>query len=279
VQSEHPPSSVRHLDTARRRSRCSAPARGCCPASDAHAAAASPRRRFRARLCCAWSRIASQSAAPAAQCHRRHFAHAATASPARSLSGDSTDRLETGPHRPALRAGRDWSLRRCVRPPISVLRPPTRSNSRSCSSRSSLPCRLPLRSPISSRNSVPPCGQLGFAEDPLLGPGERAALVTKQLGLHQSFGNRGAVDLHERSPSPLRVVVDGASGQLFAGTRLATNQHRRCRRCGASDDLVDPLHRRRSADDAVIALGGLHRDPLRQLRLVQRRRYFVGQLA
>ncbi len=35
--------------------------------------------------------------------------------------------------------------------------PPTRSNSRSCSTRSSCTCTAGVRSPISSRKSVPPC--------------------------------------------------------------------------------------------------------------------------
>ncbi len=121
-------------------------------------------------------------------------------------------------------------------------------------------------------------GQLGLAEDPLLGSGEGAALVTKQLGLHQAFGNRGAVDLYKRPTSPLAVVVDGAGRQLFAGARLAAHQHRRCSGRTARNDLVSALHSRRAADDAVIALGRLPGQPLRQGRLGQYRRHLAGQV-
>jgi len=54
-----------------------------------------------------------------------------------------------------------------TRTSIGVLvREPSRTTSRSCSTRSSLTCIDSGRSPISSRNSVPPCAasnQPGFA--------------------------------------------------------------------------------------------------------------------
>ncbi len=50
---------------------------------------------------------------------------------------------------------RDSSPRRCARPRAGYASPPSRSNSRSCKTRSSLGCSSSGNSPISSRNSVP----------------------------------------------------------------------------------------------------------------------------
>ena len=81
---------------------------------------------------------------------------------------------------------------------LIVLVPPTRSNSRSCRTRSSLTCISIGISPISSRNSVPPSASSkrpGLRAD---GAGEGALLVAEQLRLHQRLGDGGAVDLDER---------------------------------------------------------------------------------
>ena len=57
--------------------------------------------------------------------------------------------------------------------------------SRSCSTRRSLAWSSSGMSPISSRKSVPPCASSSLPEPPLLGVGERAALVAEQLRLEQ----------------------------------------------------------------------------------------------
>ena len=46
--------------------------------------------------------------------------------------------------------------------------------------------------------------------------GERAFLVSEQLALHQVFGNRGAVDLDERTILARGMLVDGARDHILA---------------------------------------------------------------
>ena len=53
------------------------------------------------------------------------------------------------------------------------------------------------------------------------GVGERAALVTEQLGFDQGVRERGAVDRHERLRPALAPLVDRARDQLLAGSALA----------------------------------------------------------
>jgi hypothetical protein len=56
--------------------------------------------------------------------------------------------------------------------------------------------------------------------------GEGAALVAKQLALEQGLGNGRAVDLDERPGAPATGQVHRARKQLFAGARIAQQQHR-----------------------------------------------------
>ncbi len=76
---------------------------------------------------------------------------------------------------------------------------PSRRTSPSCSTRSSMPCAASGRSPISSRNTVPPCAALEDARAVAVGAGEGAADVAEQIGEQQGLGERGAVDGHERA--------------------------------------------------------------------------------
>ena len=76
-------------------------------------------------------------------------------------------------------------------------------------------------SPTSSRKIVPLIGLLELA-DLLLGrAGERALLVTEQLGFDQVVRDRRAVDLHEPLAAPQTVAVDGARHEFLAGAALA----------------------------------------------------------
>ena len=65
-------------------------------------------------------------------------------------------RRGSGPPRPPPRGRGSWR-RRSARRPCAAASPPTRSNSFSWSTRRSLACIASGISPISSRNSVPPC--------------------------------------------------------------------------------------------------------------------------
>ena len=76
-------------------------------------------------------------------------------------------------------------------------RAPRRTTSRSCSTRSSLTCIASGKSPISSRNRVPPLAvsnQPGFT---LLRARKRAFFVAKQFALDQGFGKGAAVNRHK----------------------------------------------------------------------------------
>ena len=114
-------------------------------------------------------------------------------------------------------------------------------------------------SPISSRNSVPPFGQL---EPPLLarlGAGERALLVAEQLRLDQAVGQRRAAHLDERLLRAQRAVVDRVRDQLLAGARLAADQRGRVGAGDLGDLLEDLPHRTAAADQVreVVALAQL----------------------
>src|SRR5437879_12750694 len=82
-----------------------------------------------------------------------------------------------------------------------------------------------VRSPISSRKSVPPAAT---SKRPLetIGADERSSLMSEELGLRQRFGQCGAVDRHERPVGTSAGVVDGASDQLLPGPAFAREQDR-----------------------------------------------------
>ena len=67
------------------------------------------------------------------------------------------------------------------------------------------------------------------------GAGERALLVSEQLGLEERLGQRRAVDGDERAVAPSRALVDRARHQLLPGAALALDQNRR----RAVGDLLD----------------------------------------
>ena len=110
---------------------------------------------------------------------------------------------------------------------LMVSVPPTRSNSRSCSARSSLICTSIGRSPTSSRNSVPPSASSKRPGRRAHRAGEGALLVAEQLALEHAGRERRAVDAHERLVLARRVDVDGVRDQLLAGAGLAAQEHRR----------------------------------------------------
>ena len=78
--------------------------------------------------------------------------------------------------------------------------------------------------------------------------GERALDVAEELGFEQRFGERAAVDRHERPARAVAVLMNGARDQLLAGAALADDQHRRIGRRGVRDLLVDRRHHRRAAE-------------------------------
>lgn len=60
----------------------------------------------------------------------------------------------------------------------------------------------------------------------LMGTGECPLFMPKQFGLDQVFRDRPAVDRHKRFGVALGLTMQGLGHQLFAGTTVATDQHR-----------------------------------------------------
>ena len=78
--------------------------------------------------------------------------------------------------------------------------------------------------------------------------------MAEQLGLEERLGQRGARHFHHGAAAPVRVEVERLRDQLFAGAALAGDEDGRVSLRDLADGLVDLLHRRRVADDAL----GLH---------------------
>src|ERR1700732_127664 len=76
------------------------------------------------------------------------------------------------------------------------------------------------------------------------GAGECALFVAKQFALQQSFGKGGAVQGYKRLSFSRAVVVNGAGGQLLAGTALAANQYGGIAGSDSLDELIDVTHAR-----------------------------------
>ena len=190
-----------------------------------------PRARAAARGRCPATGRSTGSAAPRATRWRaaRHRRCAARSSRWVTRSGRSSMRSRSGgqvqPHaleaveeigaeRPLRRpaASRSWCVAAITRTSAAMVRvPPTRSNSRSCSTRRILACMDSGMSPISSRKSVPSLGELEAAGPRPHRAGEGAALVAEQLGLEQPLGDRRAVDRDER-PVLARRSAGGSRG-------------------------------------------------------------------
>jgi hypothetical protein len=77
-------------------------------------------------------------------------------------------------------------------------------------------------SPISSRNSVPPC----VLEQPCLvmrGPGEGALQMAEELTFKQRLDYRGAVEHHVPAGGDWAEFLDRAGYEVFTGSGLASD--------------------------------------------------------
>ena len=81
------------------------------------------------------------------------------------------------------------------------------------------------------------------------GAGESALFVSKQFGRDQVAGDGGAVDAHKRAVRTVRVLVNSAGNQLFAGTSFARNQNRGVGVRNLGDARQYGLQTGRGADD------------------------------
>ena len=92
-----------------------------------------------------------------------------------------------------------------------------------------------------------------------LSVGERAALMAKQLRLHQRFRNRGAIDGHKRLVFARALIMNRLGHQVLAGSAFALDQN-----CAsfAGRDFLDELHQlghfSRHANHVVIAGAPAH---------------------
>ena len=97
----------------------------------------------------------------------------------------------------------------------------------------------------------PAVGQLEASDLRRVRAGERAALASEELALHEVGRQRRAVDDDERTGAPRAAPVDGAGEQFLAGAGLSRQEHRGIGR----RHLVDAEHhipkRVAVADDRV----------------------------
>ena len=134
---------------------------------------------------------------------------------------------------------------------LTVDLPPTGSISPSCTARSSLTCTSSGRSPISSRNSVPPlastnlptCLSVAPVKAPFSWPNRM--LSTRLSGIAPQLTVTNGFD------AALARALDGARDQFLADAGFALDQDRdvRSRRLLRQPD--DPLHVRAAGDDVL----------------------------
>ena len=86
---------------------------------------------------------------------------------------------------------------------------------------------------------------------------EGALFVAEELALEQLPRERGAVDGDERPRGARREVVDRLGDELLARPARALDEDGRLRGGGLADDIEEPLHRGRGADDVLEAVAGV----------------------
>ena len=107
------------------------------------------------------------------------------------------------------------------------------------------------RSPISSRNRVPPLASSILPDGLLGGAGEGALLVAEQFGFQQGLGDRGAVDGDEALAGARRQFVHAARQHLLAGAGFAEQQHRGIGGRDLFHGAADLQHRLAAGDQAL----------------------------
>ena len=126
---------------------------------------------------------------------------------------------------------------------------PTRSNSRSCSTRSSFTCSLGDVLLISSRKMVPPWAASNrpvlFSTAPVNAP-----LTCPNSSLSSRFSCSAPQLTRMNGPSDaLAELVDGPGDDFLAGAGLADEQDVRGAWRGEANEAIDVLHGRRAAHD------------------------------
>jgi len=86
------------------------------------------------------------------------------------------------------------------------------------------------------------------------GAGESPPVVTEELAFQEAFGQRPAVDGHERPSAPVALVVNGVGHELLAGSRFSSNVDGKIVQGQFPDLFVQLEHLVISADDPGEAL-------------------------
>ena len=155
----------------------------------------------------------------------RRRARAAAAAGSRSRSAGSRGPRGSCPPRPS--SCRSRLVAATMR--TSTLRvslPPTRSNSRSCRTRSSFTCTVGEMSPISSRKSVPPSAVSKRPARVSSAPVNEPFSWPKSSLSSSVSGRAAQVTLTKGLLAPRAVLVERLGDQLLARAALAQQQHR-----------------------------------------------------
>ena len=93
-------------------------------------------------------------------------------------------------------------------------------------------------------------GEFDLADATLLGAGEGAGLVAEQLAVEQRLGHATAVEGNVIVLAGVAEVMQAAGDHFLAGTGLAHDQHIDGGAGDIENQLADPRHLRRAADQA-----------------------------
>ena len=156
-----------------------------------------------------------------------------------------------GPLADHLRRGPGSSRRPGARRRVIVREPPRRSNSCSCSTRSSFGWSSSGMSPTSSRNSVPPFASSKRPTRCAIAPVNAPRSCPKSSLSSSPVGMAAQLTLTKVRRASRAQVVDGARDQLLARARLAHDEDRRVRRGDGLDLLQHAPQRPRVADDLL----------------------------
>jgi hypothetical protein len=102
---------------------------------------------------------------------------------------------------------------------------PSRCTSPFCKKRSSFACMLKGNSPISSRNSVPPCAICARPRRDWMAPVKAPRACPNNSDSNSASGYGGAIDRHKRMTRARTHFVNGFRNQFFSCAGLAGNQH------------------------------------------------------
>src|SRR5579864_2538760 len=127
---------------------------------------------------------------------------------------------------------------------------PTRSISRSCSTRNSAIWTSGGKSPTSSRKIVPPFAD-SKRQAPLRRTSEGALFVTKEFGSNQRCRDCGTIHTNKCPIPAVRSLVDGARNQLLSRAGFAQNQDGGTRMCHLVDLAEHSAQRFGGADYVV----------------------------